>query len=241
MHPFNPATELILQSGFLLFSKVSMMMMGLVGIIFLIRVVALQVRIAGASEYGDVFKDLILYFSMISLFPLIIRLIYSTSEKLATKISFVPVSVAQTKLDEFFSTLFYNFAFIKIIAKINEYLILTIAEGFYSIFTALLLSIAPIFIFMTTVLGFEKGLGFYFTTIISISLWPVVWTLIGLFGKELFNSTTSSTLTIVIYWILIQLFQLLSPLFCLFLLKSLSPGGVVTKVIGLGTQFKGKL
>ena len=27
MHPFNPATELILQSGFSLFSKVSMMMM----------------------------------------------------------------------------------------------------------------------------------------------------------------------------------------------------------------------
>lgn len=56
MHPFNPATELILQSGFSLFSKVSMMMMGLVGVIFLIRVFALQVRIAGASEYGDVFK-----------------------------------------------------------------------------------------------------------------------------------------------------------------------------------------
>ena len=178
---------------------------------------------------------------MIQLFPILVRMIYSTSTRLATKISFIPTTVAQSKLDEFFSSLFFDFQILKIMAKIGDFVILNLAQGFYSIFTALLLSIAPIFIFMSTILGFEKGLGFYFTTIISISLWPVVWNLIGLFGKELFNSSSSSTLTIIIYWFLIQLLQLLSPLFCIFLLKSLSPSGVVTKIIGLGSKIGGKL
>jgi hypothetical protein len=241
MHPFNPAIDLILQSGFSLFSKVSVMMLGLIGTIFLMRVIALQARFAHAEDYATLLKDVVLYFAMIQLFPILVRMIYSTGAGLATKISFVPVTVAQSKLDDFFSSMFFDFQILKITAKIGDFVILNLAQGFYSIFTALLLSIAPIFIFMSTILGFEKGLGFYFTTIISISLWPVVWNLIGLFGKELFNSTDSSTLTIIIYWFLIQLLQLLSPLFCLFLLKSLSPSGVVTKIIGMGSKIGGKL
>ncbi len=211
MHPFNPAIDLILQSGFLLFTKVSVMMLGLIGTIFLMRVIALQARFAHAQDYAGLLKDVVLYFSMIQLFPILVRIIYSTGAGLATKISFVPVTVAQSKLDEFFSSMFFDFQILKITAKIGDFVILNLAQGFY------------------------------FTTIISISLWPVVWNLIGLFGKELFNSTSSSTLTIIIYWFLIQILQLLSPLFCLFLLKSLSPSGVVTKIIGMGTKIGGKL
>ena len=105
MHPFNPAIDLILQSGFSLFSKVSIMMLGLIGTIFLMRVIALQARFAHAQDYAGLLKDVVLYFAMIQLFPILVRMIYSTGAGLATKISFVPVAVAQSKLDEFFSSI----------------------------------------------------------------------------------------------------------------------------------------
>jgi hypothetical protein len=241
MNSFIPVSDVILSSGLSMFTKVSALMIGLVGIVFMMRIVTLQTRFASLYEYGSVLKDTVLYFVMLSLFPMLIRLIYGTSSKIALKISYSPVTLAQSKLDEFLSSLFFEYQFMKIIAKIGDFIIINLAQGMYSIFTALLLSIAPIIIFMSTVLGFEKGLGAYFSSLISISLWPVVWNLIGLFGKELFNSYESSTLTVVVYWMIIQFFQLLSPLFCLFLLKSLSPSGVVTKVIGLGAKLGGKL
>ncbi len=236
MNSFFPVSDVILTSGFSLFTKVSALMIGLVGIIFVMRIVSLQARLASLYEYGSVVKDMILYFALLSLFPFLIRLIYGTSASIAQKISFVPATVAQSKLDEFLSSLFFEYQFLKVIAKIGDFVVINLAHGMYSIFTALLLSIAPIIIFMSTVLGFEKGLAAFFSSIISVSLWPVVWNLIGLLGKELFNSYDNSTLTVVVYWVIIQVLQLLSPIFCMFLLKSLSPSGVVTKVIGLGAK-----
>ncbi|MFZ3231733.1 MAG: hypothetical protein WA160_16110 [Pseudobdellovibrio sp.] len=236
MNAFIPVSDVILSSGFSLFTKVSALMLGFVGVIFMIRIVSLQARLASVYEYGSLVKDTALYFALLSLFPYLIKLIYGISGSLAQKISFIPETAVQGKIDEFLSALFYQYQFMKIAAKIGDFLVINLAQGMYSIFTALLLSIAPIFIFMSTILGFEKGLGAYFSSIISISLWPVVWNLIGLLGKELFNSFDNSTLAVVVYWAIIHLLQFLSPLFCIFLLKSLSPSGAVTKVIGLGAK-----
>ncbi|MBC7429996.1 MAG: hypothetical protein H7336_15385 [Bacteriovorax sp.] len=239
MNAFLPASDLILNSGLTLFSKVSGLMAALVGVVFIIRVVGLQTRFAGASDYADLLKDVMLYFALVSLFPMLVKLIYSTSASLAIKISYAPVPGAQQKLDEFLSSMFLNNAFFKIVAKIGDYLIINLAQGMYSVFTALLLSIAPIFIFLSTVVGFDRGLPLFFSTLISLSLWPVIWNLIGLFGKELLGSPDSSILTIVCYWIILQLLQLMSPIFCLLLLKSLSPSGVVSKVVGLSSKLGG--
>lgn len=63
MTSFSNISETVLNSGLTSFEKVSIIMSGLVGALFIIRIVALQVRFASAYEYGDVFKDVICFFA----------------------------------------------------------------------------------------------------------------------------------------------------------------------------------
>lgn len=234
MNPFIPANDLMLLSSLALFQKVSFMMLGLVGVVFCIRVVMLQMSFASIYEYGAVIKDIVFYLAMLSLFPHIVKLIFNTSGGLALKISYVPMSLAQEKVDGFFSNLFFDYNILKITSKLSDVIILNLAQGAYSVLTGLLLAISPIIIFMSYVLGVSKGLSTYISTLISLSLWPVVWNLIGLLGKELFRNNEASTLSIIAFWIVLHVLQFFSPIFCMIFLKSMSPSGAVTKIMSLG-------
>ena len=238
MNSFYPAAESVLASGLSMFSKTSAILLGLISIIFIMRIVSLQLRMAGAHEYGAVIKDLVLYFAMLSLFPILVRLIFSSSSNLAEKISYIPAQEAENKIQEFLTLVFFMNSSL---AKLGNAFIINLAQGLYSVFTALLLSIAPIVIFVSTVLGFQQGMSTYFTALISISLWPVVWNLLGLLGKELFTHIDASTLTVVVYWSIIHLLQILSPIFCILLLSSLSPSGIVTGIAKQGLTLGKKL
>lgn len=241
MNSLTPISEIILSSGLSMFTKVSGVMAVLVSAIFIMRIVALQVRLAGAAEYGMLVKDVIYYFAMLSLFPFLVKLIYGVSEGLATKIYYIPLMEADSKLQEFLTLLFYKDTFAKVTGHLGTYFFIYLAQGLYSMFTGLLLSIAPVFIFMATVLGFEKGLGFYFNSIISISLWPVLWNLLGLLGNELFKSIENSTISVVVYWVLIHVLQLVSPIFCIAFINNLSPSGAAAKVVTTGVKLSGRV
>lgn len=241
MNSLTPISEIVLNSGLAMFTKVSGVMAILVSAIFIMRIVALQARLAGPSEYGSLLKDVIYYFAMLSLFPFLVKLIYGVSEGLATKIYYIPLVEAESKLQEFLTLLFYNDTLAKVSGHLGTYFIIYFAQGLYSIFTGLLLSIAPVFIFMATILGFEKGLGFYFNSIISISLWPVLWNLLGLLGNELFKSIETSTISVVVYWVLIHVLQLVSPIFCIAFINNLSASGAAAKVVATGVKLGGRV
>lgn len=241
MNALTPVSEVILTSGLAMFGKVSGLMIVLVGTILIMRIVSLQAKFAGPGEYGTVLTDTVLYFAMLSLFPFLITLIFSFSEALANKIYYIPITTAEGKLQEFLKFLFYKDDFLKVTGNLGGFFVIYLAQGLYSIFTGLLLSIAPIIIFMATILGFERGLSLLFTSIISISLWPVVWNLLGLLGNEIFKSIETSTIAVVVYWCLIHLLQLLSPLFCIVLINTLSPSGIVSRVASTGVSLGSKL
>lgn len=241
MNSLTPISEIVLTSGLAMFTKVTGIMAILVSVIFIMRIVALQARLAGPAEYGSLVKDIIYYFAMLSLFPFLVKLIFGVSEGLAAKIYYIPLIEADNKLQEFLTLLFYNDTFAKVAGYLGSYFIIYLAQGLYSIFTGLLLSIAPVYIFMTTVLGFEKGLGFYFNSIISVSLWPVLWNLLGLLGNELFKSIENSTISVVVYWALIHVLQLVSPVFCIAFINNLSPSGAAAKVMTTGVKLSGRV
>ncbi|MBC7457826.1 MAG: hypothetical protein H7235_06080 [Bdellovibrionaceae bacterium] len=236
MNSFMPVSDSILNAGFSLYGKVSVLLIALVGTIFLMRIVSLQLKFAGIHEYGTVLKDIVLYFALISLFPYLVRMIFASSELIASKIAFLPVSNPKIVINEFFGTVFYDSVFMKVISRIGDVLVINLAQSVFSILVAVLLSIAPIFIFISTVLGFQGGIGLYFNTIIATALWPVVWNLIGLIGKEIFNSNQQSTMMTIVCFISLQVLQLLSPLFSFILLRTLSTSGVTSKLTSMAPR-----
>ncbi len=197
------------------------------------RVVFLLLKVASPQEYFKLLGDSSQYLGLNILFPELIKLIMSGSSSLAEKISFVPISGAQKSVEDFFNNLLGESVFFQIFGKIGHIILSILAQSVYSVLISLLLALAPLLLFFNFMLGMEEGLGAYFKTLFSLTLWPVVWNLIGLLGRELWPLMSNSPTSTVIFWVVIQALQLLSPVFCFILLKSFSPTQALASAKGL--------
>ncbi len=236
MTSFSNISDTVLNSGLTSFTKVSLIMSGLVGAMFIIRIVSLQVRFASVFEYGDVFKDVICFFAMITLFPFFAKLTFEVSNSLAEAVRYVPHNESKELIQQFLSVIFYKFDMFKIAGAIGEYIGPVLAYGFYTISAVLLLSIAPIVIFYSTILGYSNAIEKFFSAIFALSIWPLVWNIIGLVGQELSKQLGESIIEVVVFGFLISLAQILSPIYCVTLFSSLNPTRAINRMIGMESK-----
>lgn len=233
MNPLIPMNETVLGAALGLFSKVSLILSGFVGLLFMMRICFLAVRIANIYEYVDVIGDTVKYFGITALFPTLVRLILKLSGGLALSISYAPMAAAQSSIEEFMHKLFGEFVLFQVFGKIGDILMNLFTQSIYTIFISLLLAIAPVMIFFSTMLGLSQGVGAYFASLLSLSMWPVLWNLLGLLGRELWPFIGTSPVSSVVFWVVIQILQLFSPVFCVLLFRTLSPSQAISKVISI--------
>lgn len=236
MTSFSNISETVLNSGLSSFTKVSLIMSGLVGAVLIIRIVSLQIRFASVYEFGEVFKDVICFFAMITLFPYFAKMIFQVSNSLAEAIRYIPHNESKELIQQFLSIVFYKFDMFKIAGAIGEYIGPLLAYGFYTISAVLLLSIAPIVIFYSTVMGYTNAFEKFFSSLVGVSIWPLVWNIIGLVGQELSKQLGESILEVVIFGFLISLAQILSPIYCVALFSSLNPTRAINRMIGMESK-----
>lgn len=233
MNPLIPMNETVLGASLSLFSKVSLLVSGLVGFVFIMRICFLAVRIANVYEYAELIGDSVKYFGLTYLFPILIRVILKISGALALSISYTPMTQAQRSIEDFMQKLLGDFVLFHIFGKIGDILMNLITQSIYTVFISLLLAIAPVMIFLSTMLGLSQGVGAYFASFLSLSMWPVLWNLLGLLGKELWPFIGDSPVSSVVFWICIQVLQFFSPTFCVLLFRSLSPSQSISKIISV--------
>lgn len=233
MNSLSPMNETVLAAALGLFSKVSMILAGLVGVVFMMRICFLVVRIANVYEYADVIGDTVKYFGLSSLFPFLVKLIVKITGDLALSISYAPMTAVQSSIEEFAQKLFGEIVMFQVFGKIGDIIMNLLTQSLYTISISLLLAIAPIMIFLSTMLGFSQGVAAYFASFITFCMWPVLWNLLGVLGRELWPFIGSSPASAVVFWIVIQILQLFSPLFCILLFRTLTPTMGISKVISL--------
>lgn len=231
MNPMMPMNEAMLGAVLSMFLKVSMIMTGLVSLVFIIRTSILVTTVARAGEYGEVLKSVVLYFGLIQLFPSFVKLIISSSGVLASKIAFIPSPEAQDLISGFVNRLFGDYVLLKVFGAIGDIIVIGVANSFYTSLISLLLCIAPIIIFLSTMLGLSHGIKTYLSIFLALCLWPTLWNILGLLGRELTSQVSSSPISVVLFWFVIQAMQFLSPLFCVSLFKNLSASSAFTSVI----------
>lgn len=231
MNSFDPMNQVVLEASLGLFSKVSLMVTALVGLVFTMRLTFMILRVAGAYEYGALVGDTVKYLGLSHLFPYLVKLILSVASGLAAKVSFVAPSDVQVKIESFVRELFGEFVLFSVLGKIGDIAITLLCQSFYSILLALLLAIAPIMLFLSTMLGITQGIGAYFMSFISLSMWPLLWNLLGVLGRELWPHLSASPIAAVSFWIVIQVLQVLSPVFCIVLFVSLAPSQSLSKAV----------
>ena len=238
MNAFVPVSADVLSSGLDLFSKVSTLVTGFVAVVFFMRVSFLVVKISSAEEYGKLIFDVVVYFGTLSLFPILVKLIVFGIGSLAQKISYLPPNQAQTDLISFADQLFSASPILMISIKTSFHFILAIAYSVYTALIALFIAAAPIFIFMATILELQIGLKSFFTMLISISLWPVMWNILGQLALTVGAHIPESPISSVCFWLVILTLQLLSPFFTLSLFKNMSADLGTSKVLKIATLGK---
>ena len=234
MSPFLPMNEAVLSGGLSLFSKVASILMGLVSLIFMMRLSYLVVKVSGPYEYGELFKDTVSFLALLSLYPILLKLIISVSGDLALKISFIPLEESQEVFHNFLKRLLPEYSMTAIAGRIGQYLVLGLASAIYSSLMSLLIASGPIFIFLSTLLGMSQGLRTYFGLILSLSLWPIMWNILGHLALHVGGQFKESPLSSVCFYFVILMLQFLSPLFSYGLFRSMSLSTGVSKVYSIG-------
>jgi len=222
MNAFLPVSEMVLLSGLSLFTKVSALVSSFVIVIFFMRMAFLVIKISPAQDYGKLIYDVVFYLSLTSLFPILIKLIVFGIGDLAARISYLSPEQAQVDLINFADKLLSSSPVLMIGVKAGFYFIQAIAHSIYTALFSLFIAAAPIFIFLSTILDIQNGLKSFFGVIISLSLWPILWNLLGQLALAVGSQFHDSPISSVCFWFVILVLQLLSPLFTLSLFKNMS-------------------
>lgn len=238
MNAFMPISEMVLLSGLNLFAKVSAIASGFVAVLFFMRMAFLVVKISPAQEYGTLIFDVAFYLGLISLFPIVTKLIVFGIGAFAEKISYLPPEQAQTDLIDFADKLLSATPVLMVTIKAGFHFIQAIAYSIYTALISLFIAAAPVFIFMSTVLDIQNGLKAFFGMLISLSLWPVLWNLLGQLALTVGSQIQESPISSVCFWLVILTLQLLSPLFTLSLFKNMSADLGTSKVLKVATLGK---
>lgn len=237
MNSFIPMNEAVLAGGLSLFSKVAAILTGFVSVIFMMRLSYMVVKVAPPSEYGDLFKDSVAFLALVALYPVLIRLIIFSIGDVATKISFIPLEENQKMFQDFISKLLSDYPLFMIFGRLGDVIILGLANSIYTAFISLLMASGPIFLFLATMLNMQAGLKTYFGLLISLSLWPIMWNILGHLSLHVGGQFKESPVSAVCFYLVILVLQLLSPLFTFGLFRSMSLNTGITKVISWGKMF----
>lgn len=238
MNTFMPISELVLSGGLSLFTKVSALVSGFVAVVFFMRMTFLVVKISPAQDYGKLIFDVVFYFGLLSLFPIFTKLIVFGIGDLAQKISYLPPEQAQSDLIDLADKLLSASPVLMITIKAGFHIIQAIAFSVYTSLISLFIAAAPVFIFLATILEMQIGLKLFFGMLISLSLWPVLWNILGQLAITVGAQIPQSPISSVCFWAVILVLQLLSPLFTLSLFKNMSTDIGASKALKIASLGK---
>ncbi len=222
MNSFMPLNEAVMSASLILFHKVASAVSAFVSVILILRITILSVKISPASDYGDILKDAVSFFGILSIFPTILKLIIFGIKDLASKISYVSEAETQLGISSFFNQMFSDYPILSMFGKIGDILILGLSNAVYTALLSLFIASAPVFFFLSFMLNIQQGIKGYFSLIISLSLWPIMWNILGHLSIQISSEFNDSPVSSVCFWMVIQILQLLSPIFSFMLFKNLT-------------------
>ena len=235
----NPISESVLSSGLEIFAKVSQLFTAMVTLIFIMRVTFLVIKVSSVEGYAELIQDVFFYFILINLFPILLKLIVDASTNLADKISYLPKTIHNSELEIIISNLFSDYPILTTFGKIGSVLIKSLAQGIFTALISMFISASPIFIFMSTLLGFKGGIKQLFGIFIAICLWPVMWNILGSLSSTIGAEISSNPLSASFFYLVVLTLQLLSPLFTYSLIRNMQANLGVSKITKVIQFIKG--
>lgn len=176
------------------YDKVASTLWSYVGITLIIRLIYNQITFGGIQKVGTILVSLITYSVLIFATPQILSLVMSASNQIAEKI-IVPNTEDSVKIVEttFSASIFMSFSdWILALSQCWAQLIATFLESIRIFVLCGLFALAPVMIFMGSILGFEMYRKVFFATLITVAMWPIFSATLGMLALHIFKSKEQS-------------------------------------------------
>lgn len=228
MNPMLPFDSQIMGSILGHFQKSAVVTSALVALLFTARATLLLISNAPPASYGNLLKDTVLYFVLIGLFPQCFKLMNELIGGLALKFSWESTEQSTGFVSGAMDALKNSSVILSVLSSLGPWVICHFAQSVSTLLVSILVSMGPVVVLLNTMLDFNKGVSSYLVAILGLMLWPLLWNLLGSLSYEIWPSFQETSLMKVIFWVCVQLLQLVSPLFCVVLFSSYAPGRAIT-------------
>jgi hypothetical protein len=188
----------MLQAAKELYDKVSMALWPYVGLALLLRLIYNQVTFGGPKKVAEVLIALFSYAVLIYSTPQVLSVVMNSAQNVADKIAQEPPPIADTDKvlkSEFSPSITMSFNdWIVGLSQVWAQMIMTFLESIRIFALCGLFALAPIFIFMGTILGFDLYRKIFFSVLITVALWPVFSATLSTFALAIFKTKEQASL-----------------------------------------------
>lgn len=231
---FQPMDGDLLKAALEQFSTVSRLMVGVVGSMLTIRFVIFIVSFASVENYASLLKTAALYLATISIFPEALSIFMRLMADLSSAIHAAGLASPEDDFTKYLNTFSGSISFFVLPATIRDMGVLYLAQSIYGLLLSLLIAIGPVVLFFSLIAN-GPGATQYFGAILLLSIWPLTWNLLEALSAEIAGGFESTSLAKFSYFLVISLLKLCSPIFSVFLFRSLSVGEAVKRPFKLVT------
>lgn len=237
MHPLFPINPDTYTVSINIFQQVSAIVTSLVALVFTIRTVMLLTKMAPPAEYGDLLICVATYFVMTQLTPYLIDVFFKAIAFLAQELASLPSQELENEIMRELSKLFENSLVVRLIPELAAVSVFWLVQSIFTILISFSIALGPIFIFISSMIGSTDGLRTYFSNLMALSIWPITWCLIGTLGTHVLKASQSGILFKIIFYMVLLVFQLLSPIFTYSIIKSASTSSSFSALYGVVRKF----
>jgi hypothetical protein len=244
----------IFKEAFKIYHDFSAAMIGIIGIVVLLRLTVLSARMERVNKIGEVFRDALSCYFVLGFYPKIFSWITVIVSQLQDGIldfrmpagqelhAIVSGATNQALASVLTLALMVFLGPIGGLISICIFALLYLPGIiFYLYFWAFKIGVgiliigAPIFIVCGTVLRVGIALTAHFYMLICMVTWPLMWAAIGRIGFA--SAGAMNFWEAFAFTLILGLFQLFSPIFFLLMMRGISPGESVTAgAIKIGSQ-----
>lgn len=235
MMAFPPLDPAMMDAVLSTFNSVAKAVMGLIGALFIVRSALLVIQMESAESYFALFRETLTLLLALTIFPNALKIVVSAAGELSGLIRFTEKTRELGAIDEFFLAVAQTFPWVSFLSELGNLAVYHIIRSVYSILIGLLAVASPLIFMSGYLTGRGIGVAQVSTLTLAMCLWPTLWNVIGLLGSSLWLQFQGSSLSSLIFSIVVLVLQVFSPLFCLSLLRDLRPQAAFSAVTRVGT------
>ena len=224
--------EQMLSAALSTYSKVAALTTASAFAIFTARLSVLASTVQGAEAFSDAIKSLVSFFISLALAPVVFKAIIFSTGSIADQIGrygmqhHVEASGEAGIFSDLMKLVSSDSPILNLVFNVIPLSVGYLASSVYSILLGAVCAVTPIILLYFEISNSSQSLRAVAATVLVLSSWPILWNIMSLLANEIWPTFSHTTISSVVFWCVVKVLQLLSPIFSVMFFKSFSMSGL---------------